>query len=308
MRVKRKFAQITSLVASGVMALAGCSGQPDEARSYLALAQEAFTQGRFERAFEHYREVTLLVPNTEYDARARFEMASIAYLRWRDVIEARVRLRTLIRDIPKSGRDIDARLLLARIHAEEMNQTHKALREYLSLTTERGDELSDEQRARANLGIARLQEGFGYLEKAQSAYELVWNMEDINRRTHDEATDALTHLANLQGDLEHARMLLHERLEQVSKPASRLEVLCRLIDTELGSDDYARAAQSLQLAEAEFPNELRIQNRRTHLSEIIDQQPQAITARELKRLQDRIPWSVGRRATPARAARSVTQP
>ena len=301
----------TKRLVGATLALAGLGfsfflGRPDVAATELANAREAFTAGRFDEAYERYREVTLVAPGSEPEAAARYAMASIAYLRWRDHNEARAHLRVLIRDTPESPVTIDGRLLLARIHAEAMNQPRKALQEYRQLRNDDGS-LSSGQFAEASLGVATLEDRLGRTATAQPIYEQVWRTEGVDQRYRDEAADGLVRIATRRGELGRVRELLRERLDAVQNASARLELMCRLIDAELSSDAFTDADASLRLAEASFPSEARIQKRRDHLSELLGNKPRAISALELKRLQDGIPWSIRRRGQARRAVSTTEQ-
>jgi len=248
--------------ATALLSALGFARCSSPERANVEKGQHALGQGRFQEAIAHYQEAILDAPRSSDAARALYEIGLIHYYRIRDLSAARATFRKLSTDYPDSRPAREARFMLARLYAEDLDAADKALEEYHALL-ESSESRSEEKAIR--LAMAECQYQAGRLEHAAVAYRQI-----VDGYPYDESSGAaylkLAHIERLLGRAPES-VTIFDRLLELSPTADvrraaffgSAEAL-----SQLGLGD--RAKGYLERAVEEFPGDSEAKGRLSELS------------------------------------------
>jgi outer membrane protein assembly factor BamD (BamD/ComL family) len=283
------------LFVSAWLVLAACN---DPSHALFTEAQRAMESDDYETAATLYRELTIQAPDSPYAPEAHYELAQIYYLRLRDVDAAKNSLVELLGDYPGSRVDIDARLLLARLYEEDLEDPHRAAKLYRALLAEK---LGEDVRRHTLLNIANCHYRLGELDASANAYRLA-----LGLPYHRDTDSAYMRLANLEwlgGSADESLRLLRELERRTSDDDYRHEAMLSEVEVLMSLGRFDAAEERVLAAKeafAESEDVLEVEARlhaaaRRHQS--LDGDGEEAL---LEELQKKIRWGGGRRRSPRR--------
>ena len=272
------------------LALAACNDRP---KSLFSEARRAMEADNYETAARLYQELTIQAPGSPLAAEAHYELAQIYYLRLRDVDAAKDLLVKMLTDFPDSSVDIDARLLLARMYEEDLQDPQRAVKLYRALLAE---DLDDNVRRQTLLEIAHCHYRMGEIDASADAYRRA-----LGLSYHRETDSAYMRLANLEwlgGSADESLRLLRELEERTSDDDYRHEAMLSEVEVLMSLGRFAAANERVSFAGDAFPEstdvvELKV---RLHATELQHQSLDGEAEEALlQELQKKIRWGGGRR-------------
>ncbi|GMR21800.1 MAG: hypothetical protein BMS9Abin37_0116 [Acidobacteriota bacterium] len=272
------------------LALAACN---DPSQGLFSEARRAMEADNYQTAARLYQEITIQAPDSPLAADAHYELAQIYYLRLRNVDAAKDILVKMLDDYPDSSVDIDARLLLARLYDEDLQDPQRAVRLYRALLAE---DLDKNVRRQTLLEIAHCHYRMGELDASADAYRLA-----LGLPYHRDTDAAYMRLANLEwlgGSADESLRLLRELEKRTSDDDYRHEAMLSEVEVLMSLGRFAAARERVLVAGDGFPESAAVAELAERLR-ATELQHQSLDGEDeealLQELQKKIRWGGGRR-------------
>lgn len=264
--------------------------------SQLEAGEQALGRGQYSEAIALYSEVILQSPGSEQAAKALYELAVIYYLQRRNLDAARASIRKILHEHPDTAVAHDARVLLARLYAEDLKEPEKAILEYRQLLEDARDE---KEKRDLLLSIADCRYQQDDLVAAAEDYRYI--IEEISYgEKSDRAFLRLAYIEALLGRWDEALDALDALLVATDNPQSRREAFLARAEIHLRTNRRPQARASLASADREFPDDPVLVDLGTRLA-WLEREAKSLDdgASEsqilLEELQRNISWGRGRR-------------
>lgn len=238
---------MSRIAALALLIATGCA---DSSVRLFEAAGRAMARDDFDQAAHLYQEVTIQAPDTVVSARAHFELAQIYYLRRRNSSAARDSLLEALRS-PGVTVERDAKIMLARLYANDLGEPGTAIELYESLLE---DELDEETRRTLLLSLADGYYRHGELDASASAYR-----DALALPYHPDTDQAYMRLANLEwlsGSADESLRLVRQlaflttdvdrRRDAIVMEVENLILLDRLGEAERRLEDVERSDDLLE--------------------------------------------------------------
>lgn len=271
----------------------GCTAPGGE---QLEAGRRALGRGQYNEAIAFYSEVALQAPGTPQAAQALYEIATIHYLKLRDLDAARNMFRKLLSDYPESPVARQGREMLARMYEEDLADPARAIQEYQVLLADTEDAREERSLLAA---IANCRYLLNNLPEAVEGYERL--IEDYPYQPEaDGIYLRLAHIESMRGRDIEALEVLDALFELSRQPEMRLKAYVARGEILLEMHRYEEAAVTLTRAEEEFPAASEIAALRSRLLEQ-EREEQSLddgaedSRERLEEMQRKIPWGGARR-------------
>ena len=244
----------------------------------------------FDRAAHLYQEVTIEEPEGVLAGLAHYELAQIYYLRRRNVAAARRSLEKVLQ-LPGAIVGRDAKLMLARLFAQDLSEPATAIALYESLL--RGD-LDEATRRETLMSLADCYYRMGEFDASSDAYRRALVLP--YHPDTDHAYMRLSNLAWLSGGTSESIRLVRELSGLTSDREHRRAAVVSEVERLMALARFTEAERRLEDAADLFPSTIELPSLRSRIEVMRDDHRELdLEDGLLRKQQKKIRWGSGRR-------------